>query len=30
VGFEDALDRTVAWYLEHRPWWEPLLPEEAP
>ncbi len=30
VPFEQALDRTVAWYLDHRSWWEPTLPEEAP
>ncbi len=30
VTFEAALERTVRWYLDHRPWWEPLLPEECP
>jgi dTDP-glucose 4,6-dehydratase len=30
LSFEDALDRTVAWYLDHRSWWEPMLPEETP
>ncbi len=30
VPFEPALEQTVRWYLEHRSWWEPLLPEEAP
>jgi dTDP-glucose 4,6-dehydratase len=24
VAFEDGLQRTVAWYLEHRDWWLPL------
>ncbi len=24
--YERALDRTVAWYLDHRDWWEPSLP----
>jgi dTDP-glucose 4,6-dehydratase len=23
-GFEAGLDRTVRWYLDNRPWWEPL------
>ena len=30
VPFEQALERTVSWYLDHRAWWEPLLPEESP
>jgi dTDP-glucose 4,6-dehydratase len=25
IGFEDALASTVAWYADHRSWWEPLL-----
>ncbi len=24
-GFEDALLRTVSWYLENEPWWRPIL-----
>ena len=24
-SFDDALERTVAFYLERRDWWEPLL-----
>jgi len=24
IGFEDGLSETVAWYAEHRAWWEPL------
>ena len=23
--FEDGLQKTITWYLEHRDWWEPLL-----
>ena len=30
LAFEPSLEHTVRWYLEHRSWWEPLLPEEAP
>ncbi len=30
LELEPALQRTVRWYLEHRDWWEPLLPGEAP
>jgi len=30
MPFDDALDLTVRWYLEHRSWWEPLVPEESP
>jgi len=30
VPFDAALDLTVRWYLEHRSWWEPLVPEESP
>ena len=29
IGFEDGLAATVAWYAEHRDWWEPLR-ERAP
>ncbi|MGH7734961.1 MAG: dTDP-glucose 4,6-dehydratase [Gemmatimonadales bacterium] len=25
VGFEAGLEATLAWYLEHRPWWEQIL-----
>jgi dTDP-glucose 4,6-dehydratase len=25
VDFERGLRETVAWYLEHRPWWEKIL-----
>src|SRR5437016_2450189 len=25
VSFEDGLQRTIAWYVEHRPWWEKQL-----
>ncbi len=25
VHFEEGIARTVRWYLDHRPWWEPLL-----
>jgi dTDP-glucose 4,6-dehydratase len=25
VAFDDGLQRTVAWYLEHREWWLPLV-----
>jgi dTDP-glucose 4,6-dehydratase len=25
LGFEEALDRTVAWYLRERPWWESTM-----
>jgi dTDP-glucose 4,6-dehydratase len=24
-AFEEALEETVRWYVDHRPWWEPLL-----
>jgi dTDP-glucose 4,6-dehydratase len=24
MSFEDGLALTVAWYREHREWWEPL------
>jgi len=24
IDFDTGLERTVAWYREHRPWWEPL------
>ena len=24
IGFEDGLASTIAWYAEHRDWWEPL------
>jgi len=24
LEFDDALAQTVAWYQDHRPWWEPL------
>jgi len=27
LSFEDGLRRTVAWYLEHREWWQPLVSE---
>jgi len=27
-GFEDALDETVRWYVEHRPWWERVMSGE--
>ena len=25
VSFEDGLDRTIAWYMANRPWWEKQL-----
>ena len=25
IGFDDGIERTVLWYLDHRDWWEPLL-----
>jgi dTDP-glucose 4,6-dehydratase len=25
VGFEEGLDKTIAWYLANRPWWEKQL-----
>jgi dTDP-glucose 4,6-dehydratase len=25
ISWEDGLAATVAWYADHRPWWEPLL-----
>jgi dTDP-glucose 4,6-dehydratase len=24
VRFADGLERTVAWYRDNRPWWEPI------
>ncbi len=27
-NFENGLKQTVAWYLDHRDWWQPLLSEE--
>ncbi len=27
IPFQEGLERTVSWYLEHRDWWEPLLGE---
>jgi dTDP-glucose 4,6-dehydratase len=24
VGFEEGIARTVAWYLEHRGWWQAI------
>jgi dTDP-glucose 4,6-dehydratase len=27
VSFEDGIARTVAWYLDNRSWWEPLISE---
>jgi len=29
IGFEQGLEETVAWYADHRDWWEPLK-ERAP
>ncbi len=29
VAFDDGLQRTVAWYLEHRDWWLPLTEGRA-
>lgn len=26
AGFEASLEATVRWYVDHRSWWEPLLP----
>ena len=25
VSFEEGLDRTIAWYIANRPWWEKQL-----
>jgi len=25
IGFDDGIERTVLWYLDHRNWWGPLL-----
>ncbi len=27
LGFDEALQRTVAWYVDHPRWWQPLLEE---
>jgi len=29
VSFEEGIDRTVAWYLDNRSWWEPLVASKA-
>ena len=29
VGFEEGMERTVRWYVEHEGWWRPLQEKAA-